>query len=217
MKSHNRRKHFLINKPFQFRYIFYVVATLTIISAAGITGTYYGIWASVLKAFSEETLQSTLDTAAQIYDYDQARRPAKIAIVTPSIRTFRETELLSVRQKEMIQRILDDTHYRLIGLGAILFVFIGWGSIFLTHKIAGPLFRFNRCFKTLEEGDLRARANLRKLDEAKDVAENFNAMADSFEKRIIALKQLTNEKSPAAAVEAIKKELAHFKTASEEN
>ena len=211
----NRRKRFLVHKPIQLHYLFYFVAVLVVVSTAGITGTYFGIWASVLNAFSEEALHDTMLTAAQIHEYEQARRPAMNEPRALTVRTFRETALLSTRQKEILQEILDGTHRRLIGLGIVLLVLIGWGSIFLTHKVAGPLFRLKSSFEAAKSGDLTLRIKLRKFDEAKDVAHCFNEMMAALDGKISILKQAAHQ-SPSAsnALEKIRHELSKFKTTS---
>lgn len=45
-------------------------------------------------------------------------------------------------------------------------------SIFLTHKVAGPLYRLKACAKELEQGNVSIRVRLRKGDELQDLAES---------------------------------------------
>lgn len=212
MKQPNRRKRFLIQKPLQFHYLVYFVSALMIVSAAGITGTYFGVWTSIVKTFSEESLQDTMMTAAQIHEYEEARRP-KVQELQPTVRHFRETRLLSARHKETIREILDRTHRELVSLGIGLLVLIGWGSIFLTHKVAGPIFRLIRSFDAVKEGDLRLRIKLRKFDEAGEAADHFNEMTAAMDEKISRLKHLARENSPDS-FEQIKRELSKFKTTS---
>ncbi len=215
-KHHNRRRHFLVQKPLQFRYVFYTIVLLLIVCGAGMIGMYYGIWASTIQAFSTESVQETLTNAAHVYDYNEARHPSNQWTEAPSLRHFRETELLSARQKEMIRQILDNTRRQLIWLGSFLFIMLGWGSIFLTHKVAGPLYRFDRSFETIKAGDLRVRANLRRFDEAKNIARSFNEMAFSLDKKIGRMKQAAARTSGERALEDIRKELSEFTTSADE-
>ena len=85
MRTKNRRKHFLVDKNLQFHYLLYIVIMLAVVSGTGIVGSYFGIWASVIKTFSEESLRETMVTAAQINEYEQARRPAPKQLSMPSI------------------------------------------------------------------------------------------------------------------------------------
>lgn len=211
-KTKNRRRRYLINKPFQFRYVLYIVATLFIVSATSLIGTYYGIWASVINAFSERSVQELVTTAAQLQEYQEARRPSQASAgPIASLRLFKETALLSDRQKEIIREILDETHRKLMPLGAGLILLIGLGSIFLTHKIAGPLYRLRRSCQDIGAGKLTTRLAFRKFDEAHDVARDFNQMAASLDATVSTIKRIVEVMPPDERTGELKKALARFK------
>lgn len=211
MLFNNRRKHFLVQKGLQFRYILYIVATLLIVSTTAAVGIYFGIWGSVLKSFSDDEVRATMITASRIYEYEQARQPDSTTLRIPTIRLFKETNLLSERQKEIIQQILDETNKRLLIPGILLLVFIGWGSIFLTHKVAGPLFRFGKSFQSVKDGDLSVRINLRKWDEAKNVADDFNQMVETLDNKISGMKTISQKTPAESSLAEIREELSKFK------
>ena len=176
-------------------------------------GSYYGIWASVIKAFSEESLRESMLTAAQINEYEQARHPVQETLQrSPSVRTFQETALLSERQREIMQEIMDETSRRMVVLGIFLIFFIGWGSIFLTHKIAGPIFKLRQRFRELEFGNLTARIKFRKFDEIHRLAESFNTAAATLDANVGKMKRIVREHSRESMPDELKKELAKFKT-----
>ena len=54
-------------------------------------------------------------------------------------------------------------------------------SIFVSHRIAGPVYRFERSAKVIAEGDLSLRIRLRKGDELQELADAFNQMTESLE------------------------------------
>ena len=60
-------------------------------------------------------------------------------------------------------------------------------SMFLTHRFAGPLYRFERTLESLIEGNLKCRIHLRKKDEAKEMADLFNVL---IERLTINLKEI---------------------------
>ncbi len=215
MKTKNRRKHFLVDKSLQFHYLLYIVATLAIVAGVGMTGSYFGIWGSVVKTFSEESLHETMVTAAQINEYEQARRPSPKTTALPSIRTYQETSLLSERQKELIREIMDETNQKMLTLGALLLIFIGWGSIFLTHKIAGPIFKFGQYFQELAKGNLALRIKLRKFDEARNLELRFNEMAAALDATVAKMKRIAREMPRETALDELKKELSKIKTTSD--
>ena len=75
-----------------------------------------------------------------------------------------------------------------------------------SHRIAGPLCQFRRLFGRLRDGDLTARARLRKNDYLTAEAEVFNEMGASLERRL-----LETQKSGldlCAGLDSLKRELS---------
>jgi methyl-accepting chemotaxis protein len=66
------------------------------------------------------------------------------------------------------------------------------GSIFLTHRIAGPIHRFERTIDGMALGNLDFRLKLRKHDECKDVAEAINRLKNTLASNIDSMKQLSD-------------------------
>src|SRR3989338_10053835 len=136
----DRRRHFLINKPLQLRYMVYITGTLIVISSVALVSLYVTIWSSILNSFSNASVHQDLLTATRLSQYEQARYPSPGEPLT-ALSFFKESDKLSKRQREIFLQILNDSNKHLIAKLIILFVFIAWGSIFLSHKIAGPLYR----------------------------------------------------------------------------
>ncbi|MBP7055569.1 MAG: methyl-accepting chemotaxis protein [Candidatus Omnitrophica bacterium] len=65
--------------------------------------------------------------------------------------------------------------------------------ILLSHRIAGPLYRFEKTVKDIEAGDLTARISLRKKDEIIALKEALNVFVDSMDKRIGRIKRSLHE------------------------
>jgi HAMP domain-containing protein len=61
----------------------------------------------------------------------------------------------------------------------LLIVFGGTGvaliTLFLTHRVAGPFYRFEKTFDEMIEGDISHPITLRKKDEGKELAQKINA------------------------------------------
>lgn len=72
------------------------------------------------------------------------------------------------------------------GIGLIILLF-GVLSIFITHKLAGPVYVIERMARNMAEGDLTVRAHLRDGDDLHDLAEYMNQMADSTETVLMSL------------------------------
>jgi len=68
--------------------------------------------------------------------------------------------------------------------------------LYLSHKIAGPLYRFCRIFEQIGEGRLDDMMQLRKHDELAEVAESIQLMIDKLkqrrEQRLQAIKTIQN-------------------------
>jgi len=57
-------------------------------------------------------------------------------------------------------------------------------SLLISHRFAGPLYRFRRTFEQVSEGDLSIRVVLRKRDYLKPEAEALDAMVASLRERV---------------------------------
>lgn len=55
--------------------------------------------------------------------------------------------------------------------------------IYISHKIAGPLFRFQRVCEEIGKGNLDVSATLRETDQLKDLAQAFTGMLASMRER----------------------------------
>lgn len=209
-RSYKRRFYF-INRPMQTRYMIYTVGTLLVVTGAALIHLYFGIWASILQEFSSERVRDALLNTAHVHEYEVARRLETESRIS-ALSLFKETELLSARQREVLADILARTNQKLVMQILILFALLGWGSIFLSHKIAGPLYRFDRSFREITQGNLALRVHLRKGDEAMELTQSFNAMVDTFENSIKHLKELAPKCQPQDVKQALMEELARFQT-----
>jgi methyl-accepting chemotaxis protein len=70
--------------------------------------------------------------------------------------------------------------------GLVYAVFIFLFSIYLSHKIAGPLYRLENDVKTLaQDGDLTRMFRLRKRDEMQGMAEALNTLVTRFREKLV--------------------------------
>lgn len=208
----NKRRHFFIDKSFQARYAIYTALTLLVVCGVSLAGLYFGIWGSVIESFSDEKLLQNIQLAARIQDYEYYREPLPADTKQDSLRLFKEVDLLSARQREILDDILRRANTRLIQQAGFLILLIAIGSIYLTHKIAGPMYRFRKSFEAVERGDLTTRIFLRKRDEAMSVANAFNHMIRTLDQSLSRLKQMARESDPQELKPKIDTELSRFKT-----
>jgi len=185
----HRRKQYLINKKLQLRYSFYILATLTIVSFASSLCLSLGIWNLIIKEFSRESLKHRLEMASQLHDYEQARiGDQKTRVLRLS--KYKEIDLLSIREKEILQDIIKTNNKELAVKASLLFIFIAIGTIFLMHKIAGPLFRFQETFKEIKNGNLALRVHLRRTDHIQEILPYLNSMIGSLDYSLSKMKVL---------------------------
>lgn len=58
-------------------------------------------------------------------------------------------------------------------------------TLFVSHKIAGPLFRFEKDLKEIEKGDLTKSIKLRKKDQTTDLADSLNKMTAGLHEKVL--------------------------------
>jgi methyl-accepting chemotaxis protein len=189
----------------------WILLILLAVTGALFASLYYGVWGQAVKEFSDESVRNMLSLTSRLEDYDAARY--QTSQEGPRLAFVKDTERFSEREREIIQAILNRSHKRLLVLSFPLLALIGWGTVFLSHKIAGPLYHVNRILQQFGGKDLTARVHLRKYDEAKTLAENFNRLAGELDRSISKMKKIVREcENPARLKDELSKELEPFKT-----
>lgn len=179
-RLYSRRRYF-IKARLQLRYM--TVITLCMLLASFFVGflLYFGIWGAVIPEFSEVKLAEKLEIASRMRDYEQVRRGIQ---EDKSLGIFREAKLLSAHEKAAVADILKAANLMLIPKLIILILLIAFASIFISHKIAGPIYRFERQAKVIGEGDLTLKFKLRKGDELQDLGLALEKMGGSLRNKI---------------------------------
>ncbi len=67
---------------------------------------------------------------------------------------------------------------------AIYLILVVIISAILSHKMAGPVYRFEQTCKAIAKGDFSQRVHLRKGDQLVELQEDFNHMMDVVEERL---------------------------------
>ena len=83
----------------------------------------------------------------------------------------------------LLQRVYEEGPkllYPLIIKSTIFFALLAMGSALLSHRIAGPIYHFEKVCREVKAGDKQARVNLRKGDAMSDLAKEFNSMLDAL-------------------------------------
>ncbi|MFH8039242.1 MAG: hypothetical protein QXJ14_04520 [Candidatus Aenigmatarchaeota archaeon] len=179
-----RRKKFIVDSRFQFKYTFYYIFFSIFLTIVVFIVIYVTCWFSFIKEFSEVKLHQDLTTIVRLREYEGVRTKTFIETI-PILKE--EAKMLSDHQLKILNDILKKTNLRILKvLFVIIFLQIFFG-IFITHKIAGPLFRINRELNKLIEENLDVNFNIRKKDELQPLSQSLQTLVN---KLILNKKQL---------------------------
>lgn len=76
--------------------------------------------------------------------------------------------------------IFENVNHQLVWWVLAFVVIIGFISVFVSHKIAGPVYRLEETTKLIAAGDLTHKVHLRQGDELGDLQDAFNTMSESL-------------------------------------
>jgi methyl-accepting chemotaxis protein len=102
------------------------------------------------------------------------------AIFAPSIAIFMSEELSIAARAEAANAFLLLNRYMWPGIAAIILLF-GVLSLFVTHRIAGPLYVMGLMINQIASGQLTARIRMRKSDDLNEFEQSMNRMAKNLE------------------------------------
>jgi len=93
---------------------------------------------------------------------------------------MRSTTVSIVNSRVVVKTTADFILPILVQTVVVVMIIVSIATIFVTlfvsHKIAGPLYRFKKTMKDLEEGNFSEDFRIRHLDQLQDLAESFNNM-----------------------------------------
>lgn len=102
--------------------------------------------------------------------------------------SMRSTTVAIVNSEVVVKSTADFLLPVLIQTVVVVMVLVSIATIvvtlFVSHKIAGPLYRLKKAMHDLAEGNFSAEINLRPLDQLKDIAQEFNKMAGKLKGRL---------------------------------
>ena len=94
-------------------------------------------------------------------------------------------------------------------------------TLFISHRIAGPMFRFEKELKAIGEGDLTKDIRLRKEDQITEMAASLNKAVASLHEKVLDIKkgveQIIESASRQKAPEGLIEELTHLHQRIESN
>ena len=72
--------------------------------------------------------------------------------------------------------------------------------LLVSHKIAGPMFRFEKDIERIAGGDLKSHINLRKGDQFQEMVKTINTMIDSLNSKVSEIRQEVAEQAENSAL-----------------
>lgn len=203
------RRKYLIDKNFQLKYVFYVVLSLVGSTVVISLIVYLTTWFSVIKEFSSVKLHQDLSNIVRMREYEGVRTFSNVETI-PILKE--EAKMLSNHQIKVVNKILKNTNKRVIVAVIIILVIIIIFGIFISHRIAGPLFRMNRELDKLIKGNFDVNFTLRKKDELKPIAEKLQVLTQKLKDFNQLIKKLENTNLTNEQKEIIEKISALFKS-----
>jgi len=91
---------------------------------------------------------------------------------------------LPLAERQEVAGLILSLHATLWPPLAIVFVLLAVHSVFVSHRVAGALYRFRAVFREAARGDLTVRATLRKRDYLLKEAAELNAMIEAVNDRL---------------------------------
>lgn len=117
------------------------------------------------------------------------------ALLTIGILYFlssKSTTVTIVDSRVMVRSTSDFLLPILIQTVFIVMLLVGLATVaitlFVSHKIAGPLYHFKKTMEDLEKGDFSADFRIRCLDQLQSLAETFNGMIGKTRKQVNLIK-----------------------------
>lgn len=163
-EAHKRQlRNYLLDRKLQLRFSLIVV----VISALLTTGLGY-IWYDQMRQTSK------------VIDFDAA---ASMGIPEQEIQQMKD----DMKQQDNMRLLV------LIGFGVLFALVVAGGSIIMTHKVAGPLFKISRYMSEIRDGRLGPIYNLRRGDQLQDFFVVFKEMHNSLRRDVEADLKTLNE------------------------
>lgn len=199
------RRHYFIDKGLQLRYLFSFIipmAIFLILFALVMSMLSRSLVERVIQEIKTDMTGIIQNNTRYIFEsnFDSLSQDAR-AVMKKTDATFSSIERqmntqfrnYSEGKSKFIFGIIRTTMLVLIGGMALILFFLGLLTIYISHKIAGPNFRFCKFAESMREGDMKTRIYLRLGDEFHHTAGLLNEMGDTIEARFKYMKNVLKE------------------------
>jgi nitrogen fixation/metabolism regulation signal transduction histidine kinase len=176
-------KNYLIDSRFQLKYTGMILGLSIVISA--ILGIF--LWQTSGEVVQES--QKVVEQSKKVSDVVKMSIKddpvygdnPDLAQAFNSAAAEQDNKIL--QQQAALVRQQHNMLYTLVGALAVMVFFIGVLGIFITHKVAGPIYKMKLLLKQVADGKLKVAARLRKGDELQDFFDVFAHMVERLRER----------------------------------
>jgi nitrogen fixation/metabolism regulation signal transduction histidine kinase len=144
-------------------------------------------------------IKEDVESKTELTFQDQAN-PAVEAYLTNVKNYLRDFSSDAKYRHAVLQRLL-----LIFGIGILLIVVqIALLTIFFSHKLAGPVFRFEKTCQGMIDGNYTEKVFLRKGDEMQNLARLLNEVIRLSDERLAALRDATSDEEKAKIISKLK-------------
>lgn len=95
--------------------------------------------------------------------------------------SFENSRLVIKNTGNAILPVIIITNLITLGIISIAVILV---TLYVSHRIAGPMFRFEKDLERIQKGDLSVNINLRKKDQLSDMSQALNNMTQSMNNKV---------------------------------
>ncbi len=167
-------RNYLLDSRFQLKYSGFLVAVALVIS--GVLGTVVYSTTTAMVGESQKVIEESkkVSEVSRMNIKDLAADSPEL-LAEFNKEADEHDQMIANQQATLIHRqaVLIES---VVGGLTLMVVLIGLLGIYVTHKIAGPVYKMKRLLGQVGQGNLHVEARLRKGDELRDFFEAFTKM-----------------------------------------
>jgi hypothetical protein len=184
------RKHYFINRPLQGRYMITFMVPMLLMLVFFLCILYVASQSIIIT--TTRIIKEDIETAVSSHLQDSIEPSSESYImILKDIRTYIRDFSSNVKYRKAVLVSL----LWVFGIGLLFIIIqIALLTIFFSHKLAGPIFRFERTLNAMMEGNYTETIHLRKGDEMQNLARLINQVIAVTVERFKAIK---NASTPA--------------------
>ncbi|MFH1460132.1 MAG: methyl-accepting chemotaxis protein [Candidatus Omnitrophota bacterium] len=157
-KTRFARKKYFVSKRLQIRFSLSIFITTVVIGLITVWTTYVTTWQETSAQLTSQQFHEKIDAV-----YEETKDPTKTSELI--------SDLIVIEFSNIFDQVSAVLVLRLLAGSFLLFLL----SIFVSHKIAGPLWRIEKTIRSVSKGDLSVNMNsLRFGDELNELAGALN-------------------------------------------